>query len=177
NFPYAYIALAALLQLALSAWFAISMRWITLACPHTQVASRKVWMDSERTVKFCFRCGTRMPWSVEAVEWKDSSWQVYFFQIPPHLFEYALFWVVQSVIFLILLFLALHALKRAGFQEALAGLALLVVVAGPVGLYYWNRFKRSLVDEKGHVWADEFKRSLVFWGLVLAGLLALWKVW
>jgi hypothetical protein len=176
NFEFSYIPLAVLLQLALSAWFAISMKWITLSCHHEHIVSQKVWMDAERTVKFCFRCGTRMPWSAEASELKDSSWQVYFFQMPPHLFEYALFWAAQSIIFMILLFLTLHVLKRAGLQEVVAALAVGLVVAAPVGLYYWNRFKRYLLEEKGHVWMDEFKRSLFFWGLVLIALIILMRV-
>ncbi|HVM32688.1 MAG TPA: hypothetical protein VMU88_06105 [bacterium] len=173
NFEFSYIPLAALLQIALSAWFAVTMRWITLSCPHEHVVSQRVWVDAERNLKFCYRCGTRMPWSAEATELKDSSWQIHFFHIPPHLFEYAVFWVAQSVIFIILLFLTLHALKRAGAQEIAAALAVMLVVGAPVGLYYWNRFKRYLLEDKGHLWMDEFKRSMIFWGLILAGLVAL----
>jgi hypothetical protein len=176
HFDFSYIPLAALLQLALSSWFAISMKWIVVACYHEHVVSQKVWMNSERTVKFCYRCGTRMPGSVAATELKDSSWQLYFFQMPPHLFEYAIFWVAQSIIFLIILFLALHVLKKNGFKEILAVIAVVLVVGAPAGLYYWNRFKRYLMESRGHVWMDEFKRSFLFWALILVGLFVLLKI-
>lgn len=172
NFNYAFVPAAVILQVALSAWFAVSMGWIVKSCRHPLVVAEPIWFGTS-TVKYCYRCGTRMPHGSHAGPLKHPSWELTIFRIPPHLFEYVVFWVTQSVMLLIVFFLTLHVLKKPGFQQdaVLGTLALVGVV--PVALYFAARFKRYLAETKGRIWWDDLNKSFLFWGILLAILIAL----
>jgi hypothetical protein len=174
NFNYSFVPAAVILQVAMSAWFAVSMSWIVKSCHHKMVVAQPVWFGTS-IVKYCFRCGTRMARTIHADSPKHTSWVLTVFQIPPHLFEYVVFWVAQSIIILIVFFLTVHILKKPNFQQdaVLAALGLVVIV--PMAIYFAGHFKRYLAEAKSQVWWDDLYRSFILWGVILAILIVLAK--
>ncbi len=168
NFDYQFVLVALLLQIALSAWFAVSIGWIIQSCPHKVLLVNESWFIRGRKVRFCYRCGTRLPKDFHASEIKDHSWQATYLQVPPHLLEYITFWVAQSLMVLITLFLALRFLKTSEFQHQAVQVAVILVVLVPPLLYFTGRFRKYLSDTKGMIWWEDLKNSLVTWAVVLA---------
>jgi hypothetical protein len=170
NYDYHFLMVGLLLQLALSAWFAVSMSWLVHACHHKWVIMHRSWFQKGRCVKFCLRCGTRLPKDFHSHIIKQDSWQILLFQIPPHLFEYVVFWFAQSMMILITFFLALRMLKKPEFQNEAVLVAVGLIILTPPAIYYFGRFKRYLFENKGLIWWDDLKKSLVVWPLFLFGL-------
>lgn len=170
NFDYQFVLIALLLQIALSAWFAVSIGWIVQSCTHKASLINESWFVRGRKVRFCYRCGTRLPRDFHASEIKDHSWQATLLQVPPHLLEYIVFWVAQSLMVLITLFLALRFLKRSEFQHQAVVVAVILVVLVPPLLYFMGRFRKYLSDTKGMIWWEDLKNSLVTWVIALAVL-------
>lgn len=170
NYDYQFVWIGLLLQIALSVWFAISIGWIVQSCEHKNAILNQSLFSKGKTVKFCYRCGTRLPDGNDASLISDHSWQTTLFQLPPHLLEYVSFWVAQSMMVLIALFLALKMLKREEFQNQAVLIAVILVILLPPLIYFLGRFKRYLSDTKGMIWWDDFKSSFAAWGIV-AGLI------
>jgi hypothetical protein len=167
NYDYPFIMTGFLLQLALSIWFAVSLAWIIQSCRHKTIVLNQSWFVKGKTVKFCHRCGTRLPKEFHGFIVKDNSWQSFLFQVPPHLFEYVVFWVLQSAMVLIALFLALRLLKNPILQHRMVLLAIILVVLAPPFIYFLGRFRRYLSETKGMIWWDDFKNSLITWMVVI----------
>ena len=167
NFDYQFVWIGLLLQIALSVWFAISIGWIVQSCQHKHAILNQSLFSKGKTVKFCYRCGPRLPEGNNATLITDSSWQTTLFQLPPHLLEYVSFWIAQSMMVLITLFLALKMLKRQELQNQAVLLAVILVILLPPLLYFLGRFRRYLSDTKGMIWWDDFKNSFAAWGIVL----------
>src|SRR5271170_4005614 len=110
NYDYQYIVIGLLIQVALCVWFAISMTWIIHSCHHKTAVINHSWFVKGKSVKFCHRCGTRLPKESHADVVKDESWQNYLFQLPAHLLEYVFFWAANSGMLLIVVFLVLKML-------------------------------------------------------------------
>jgi hypothetical protein len=170
NYDNQFVMLGLLLQIALSAWFAVSIGWIIQSCPHKVAMLNESWFVKGKSVKFCYRCGTRLSRDFNATEVRDHSWPVFLFQVPPRLFEYISFWVAQSLMVLISVFLVLRFLKNSQFQNQAVLVAVVLVVLVPPLLYFLGRFRRYLSDTGGMIWWDDFKNSIVTWVLVLAVL-------
>jgi hypothetical protein len=170
NYDYQFLMVGLLLQIALSAWFAVSIGWIIQSCPHKAALMNESWFVRGKSVKFCYRCGTRLSKDFHALEVKDHSWQVFLFQVPPRLFEYIGFWVAQSLMVLITVFLVLRFLKQSDLQHQAVLVAVILVVLVPPLLYFLGRFRRYLSDTGGMIWWDDLKNSLVTWVVALAVL-------
>jgi len=170
NYDYQFVMVGLLLQMVLSIWFAISIGWIIQGCHHKTGVLRQSWFVKGKNVKFCYRCGTRLPKDFQVHLIKDNSWQSFFFQVPPHLFEYLVFWAAQSVIVLVSLFLALRFLKKADLQHQAILVAIVLVILIPPSIYFVGRFGRYLSENKGLIWWDDFKNSLITWMVALGFL-------
>ncbi|HUO58520.1 MAG TPA: hypothetical protein VMV05_10140 [bacterium] len=170
NYDYQFVTLGLIIQLALSVWFAISIGWIIQACPHKTGTLRESWFVKGKSFKYCFRCGARLPKEAHAHLIKDNSWQDFLFHIPPHLFEYIVFWVAQSTMALIVLFLTLKFLKNPEIQHQAAIIAVLLVVLAPPLIYSFGRFRRYLRETKGLIWWEDIGGSVLVWTLVLGGV-------
>ena len=174
NYDYQFILIGLLIQLALAAWFAVSIGWIIQSCHHKTAIQQQSWYVRGKSVKFCYRCGTRLPRDFHAVSViKDSSWQNFLFQVPPHLFEYATFWVAQSLMVLITLFLALKFLKSPDFQHKAVLVAVVLVILVPILVYFLGRFRRYLSETKGMIWWEDLRSSFLSWAIVIALVWAL----
>lgn len=173
NFDYPYAFIALIIQLALSVWFAISMAWIVQSCHHKMAISHESLFIKGRTVKFCYRCGTRLPRSFHADPAKDFSWQTIYFQVPPHLFDYISFWVTLSAIVMIVFFLILKFLKTPDLQHIAVLAAVILVILVPPILYFFGRFRKYLSDTKGLIWWSDIKVPFLIWLLLVAALLGL----
>jgi hypothetical protein len=172
NYDYQFVMVGFLLQLVLSVWFAISIGWIIQGCQHKTGVLRQSWFIKGKNVKFCYRCGTRLPKDFQVHLIKDNSWQSFLFQVPPHLFEYLVFWLAQSAIVLVSLFFALRLLKKENLQHQAVLVAVVLVVLMPPAIYFVGRLGRYLTENKGLIWWDDFKNSLIAWVIAL-GLLGL----
>lgn len=168
NYDYQFVMVGLILQLALSAWFAVSIGWIIQSCPHKASLISESWFVRGKRVRFCYRCGTRLPKDAHSPHIEDHSWQVRLFQVPPHLFEYVSFWVAQSLMVLIILFLGLRFLKQSDLQNQAVKWAVIAVVLVPPLLYFLGRFRRYLSDTKGMIWWEDLRSSLVSWVVVIA---------
>lgn len=166
NYDYQFVLIGLLLQAALSLWFAISVGWIVQSCHHKNSITNQSWFVKGKSVKFCYRCGTRLPKDFHAHEVRDDSWQVLFFQVPPHLFEYIVFWVAQSAIVLIAVFFVLRFLKQSELQNQAVVWAVILVVLVPPLVYFLSRFRRYLSETKGMIWWEDLRSSLLTWAVV-----------
>src|SRR5260221_4459309 len=171
NYDEGFLLIGILIQLTLSLWFAISIRWIIKACQHKTVASHESWFVKGRIIRFCYRCGTRLLDDFHGHPIKDYSWQNIYFQIPPHLFDFISFWVAQSMMVLISLFLVLRYLKKPGPQHEAVLITVLFVVLVPPIIHYFGRFKRYLSETKGLIWWQDLKGPFVIWIFLIALLL------
>ncbi len=174
-YDYQFIYVGFLFQVALCAWFSISMSWIVKICPHKKAIQYHSWFQKGRQARFCYRCGTRLPKDHHGVVMNVMSWEIYIFQIPPHLFKYVIFWIIQSVMGLISLFLILRLAKRPETQISISLISILIVIFGPPIIYYFGRFRKYFSENKGLIWWDDFKNSFIFWGVFSAFLWVLWK--
>jgi hypothetical protein len=174
NFDYQYAVVGIVLQLALSVWFAISMAWIIQTCHHKNSISYPSLFTKGKTVKFCHRCGTRLPHASHADPVHDHSWQANYLQLPAHLLDYVSFWISLSVAVLVVLFLALKFLRVPNLQHGAIFTAVVLVVLGPPILYLTGRFRKYLSDTKGLIWWSDLKGGFFVW-LLLVGLL-LWMM-
>jgi hypothetical protein len=171
NYDEGFMLVGLLIQLTLSVWFAISVVWIIKSCEHKNISEHESWFVKGRIVKFCYRCGTRLPDDFEGHPIKDYSWQNIYFQIPPHLFDFIGFWLAQSMMVLISLFLVLRYLKRPGPQHEAVLIAIILVVLAPPLVYYFGRFRSYLSETKGLIWWEDLKSSFVIWIVLIALLL------
>ena len=167
NYDFQFVGIGLVLQLALSAWFAISMRWIIQACPHKTAVSLPSWFTKGKTLKFCYRCGTKIPKEAHAHLVRDNSWTYFLFQLPPHLLKYVGFWLAQSTMVLISLFLVLRILKKPELQQEAVWAMVLLVLFVPPSLYFLGRFRRYLSETKGLIWWADLKSSFAVWILIL----------
>jgi hypothetical protein len=167
NYEYQFIWIGLLVQIALSIWFAVSIGWIIQSCPHRAALLNQSSFARGKKVKFCYRCGTRLPEESDASVIEDHSWQVTLLQLPPHLLEYVSFWIAQSMMVLIILFLALKMLKRIELQNQAALIAIILFILLPPFIYFLNRFRNYLSETKGMIWWDDFKSSVFAWGIVI----------
>jgi hypothetical protein len=167
NYDYQFVWIGLLIQIALSVWFAVSIGWIVQSCHHKNAILNESSFSRGKKVKFCYRCGTRLPRESEATLVEDHSWQTTLLQLPPRLLEYVSFWVAQSMMVLIILFLALKMLKHQEFQNQAVLVAVVVIILLPPLIYFLGRFKRYLSDTKGMIWWDDFKSSFAAWGVVI----------
>ena len=167
QYDYQFVLIGLLIQLVLSAWFAISIGWIIQACPHKTAVMLQSWFVKGKTLKFCYRCGTKMPKDFHSHVIKDNSWTYFLFQIPPHLLEYLIFWMVQSMMVLISLFLVLRFLNKPGQQHEAVLVVVILVILVPPFIYFLGRFRKYLSETKGLIWWVDFKSSLLTWVLVL----------
>lgn len=171
NYDYQFVLIGLILQLALSAWFAISIGWIIQACPHKTGVLLQSWFVKGKTLKFCYRCGTRLPKEAHAHLIKVNTWTYFLFQMPPHLLEYVVFWLVQSLMVLVSLFAVLRYLRKPNLQQDALLTAVILVILVPPTLYFLGRFRKYLSETKGLIWWADLKSSLVGWAVVL---LILW---
>ncbi len=167
QYDYQFLPIGFLIQLALAAWFSISVGWIVQDCPHKMMILHESSFSKGRAVKFCYRCGTRLPREFHAPKVEDRSWPVLFFQLPPHLLEYAVFWVAQSTLALVSLFLVLRFLKKPDFQHRAVLAAVILAVLAPPLVYSLGRFRRYLAKTQGMIWWSDFKNSFVAWGVAI----------
>jgi hypothetical protein len=167
NYDYQFVWIGLLIQIALAVWFAVSIGWIVQSCEHKNAILNQSSFFKGRKVKFCYRCGTRLPDESNAALIEDHSWQTILLQLPPRLLEYVSFWVAQSMMVLITLFLALKMLKHEEFQNQAVLIAIILVILLPPLIYFLGRFKRYLSDTKGMIWWDDFKSSFAAWGIVI----------
>ncbi len=171
NYDYQFALIGLLIQTALSAWFSISIGWIIQSCPHkTGVLHQSVFIKG-KVLKYCYRCGTRIPKDQEARLIKDNSWQSFLFQMPPHLFEYVGFWVAQDLLVLTALFFVLRFFKTPDVQHEVVMWAVILVIFAPPAVYSIGRFRRYLSETKGLIWWEDLKSSVLSW--VVVGL-TLW---
>jgi hypothetical protein len=173
NFDYSFVMLAFLVQLTLCGWFALSIRWIVKSCPHKTAILHNSWFVKGKTIRFCYRCGTRLPNEVAASLVKDSSWQTFLFQAPPHLFNYVLYWIAQSAMVLISLFLALRIAKYPNLQHQVVIGAVILVMLVPPLIYFLGRFRRYLTLTKGMIWWDDIRSSILAWTI---GIALVWTI-
>ncbi len=173
NYDYQFVLLGFVLQIALSAWFAVSIGWIIQSCHHKASLLTESWFDRGKKVKICYRCGTRLPRDSHASDVQDHSWQAALFQVPPPLFEYVGFWVAQSAMVLITVFLALKILKQPERQNWVVTAVVILVVLVPPLVYFLGRFRRYLSDTKGMIWWEDLRSSVAAWVIVIA---VLWAV-
>ena len=171
NYDQGFLLVGILIQLTLSVWFSLSIVWIIKSCQHKNISTHESWFIKGRIVKFCYRCGTRLPDDFDGHSIKDFSWQNIYFQIPPHLFDFISFWIAQSIMVLISLFLVLRYLKRPGPQHEAVLIAIILVVLAPPLIYYFGRFRRYLSETKGLIWWEDLKSSFVVWIALIALLL------
>lgn len=164
-----------MIQISLCVWFAISMSWIVKTCPHTTALHHHSWFHKGKLIKFCYRCGTRLPKEHHAMNAMSKSWQIYIFQIPPHLFKYVVFWIIQSAMALISFFLVLRIIKSPETQKTIIIASIIFVVFGPPAIYYFGRFRKYFAENKGLIWWDDFKNSFIVWGIFFVFLWLLWK--
>jgi hypothetical protein len=174
NFDSQFMVVGLLIQLALSLWFALSMGWVVQSCKHATAVTQHSWFVKGKTVKYCHRCGTRLPSDFHAHFVESNSAINTLLQIPPHLFEYICFWIAQSVMVLISLFILLRFLKNPDYQDKAVLAAIFLVVLAPPAIYFFGRFRRYLSHTKGLIWWEDIKGStiisIVIW-LVVVGLL------
>jgi len=173
NFDYQYVWLGLIIQIALSVWFAVSVGWIIESCPHPSAIVHQSQFVKGKGIKFCYRCGSRLSEESTPSLVESHAWQVTLFQLPPSLLEYVSFWVAQSVMVLIALFLTLKFLKHPELQHTAVLLAVVAIIFVPPLVYFLGRFRRYLTDNKGMIWWDDLKSSFLTWGLVV---LVLWGV-
>ncbi len=168
NYDYQFVLLGLLLQIALSAWFAVSIGWIIQSCHHKASLLTESWFDRGKKVRFCYRCGTRLPRDFHSTEIKDPTWQTALFQVPPPLLEYVGFWTAQSAMVLITVFLVLRFLRQPERQNLAVSAAVILVVLIPPLVYFLGRFRRYLSDTKGMIWWEDLRSSLAAWVIVIA---------
>jgi hypothetical protein len=174
NYDYNFALVGLLFQLALCVWFAISMGWIIQSCHHKTDVLQPSLFDKGRTVRFCHRCGTRLPKEFHAPHHvpDDDSWENLWFQVPPALFKYIVFWLAQSIVILISLFLALKYLKKPDLQHQAILVGVILLILFPPIIYFIGKFRKYLSDTKGLIWWKDLRWSFVIW-LLLIGIL-LW---
>ncbi len=173
NYDFNFALIGFLFQLVLGVWFAISMGWLIQSCHHKTDVLQPSLFDKGRHIRFCHRCGTRLAKEFHAphhVE-NDGSWQNLWFQVPPALFKYVVFWLAQSTIILITLFFALKYLKKPDLQHEAILVAVILLVLTPPILYFIAKFKRYLSDTKGLIWWKDLRWSFVIWLLLIGTLL------
>lgn len=173
NYDPSFSAIGILMQLALSAWFAISIGWIVQKCEHPMVVFNQSWFVRGKIVKFCYRCGTRVTedWHDHAIQ--TDSWQMTLFQVPPHLFEYVVFWVAQCLLVLASFFLVLRFLKNPDLQHQAVIVGVILVIFVPPLIYFLGRFRRYLSKTQGLIWWTDLKNSFMSW--LVAGFI-LWLI-
>jgi len=167
HYDYQFIGIGLVLQLALSAWFAVSVRWIIHACPHKTGVMLPSWFVKGKSLKFCYRCGTRLSKEAHAHWVKDSSWTYFLFQMPPHLLKYVGVWLAQSVMVLVSLFLVLRILKKPELQQEAIGAMIFLVLLVPPFIYFLGRFRRYLSETRGLIWWADLKNSFAAWVFIL----------
>jgi hypothetical protein len=179
NYDPHFVVIGLLIQVAFSVWFAISMAWIIQSCHHKTAIAYQSMFSKGRTVKFCGRCGTRLPNNFHAhfTREPEDSWQNILFQVPPHLFQYIVFWICLSMAVSITLFLSLRALKTPDLQHEAVLVAVIFVVFVPPILYFLGRFRKYLTDTKGLIWFKDLKGAFVIWIVLIALLLCLLHFW
>lgn len=170
NYDLGFIGVGLLIQVALGVWFAVSIGWIIGSCPHQVAYLRPSLFERDKRVRFCYRCGTRLPDGVESNLVENHSAKVQFFQMPPHLLEYVSFWVLQSLMVLISLFLVLRVLKQPEFQNKAVLGAVALVILVPPSIYFWGRFRAYLKENQGMIWWQDLRSSVLAWAVVLAFL-------
>jgi hypothetical protein len=171
NYDYPFVVVGVFMQLALSAWFAISTGWIVQNCQHPMVVFNQSWFVRGKIVKFCYRCGTRVVPDRHDHAIKTDSWQMTLFQVPPHLFEYVLFWLVQSLMVLVSFFFVLRFLEKPELQNKAVIAAVVLVVLVPPLIYFLGRFRGYLSKTQGLIWWQDLKSSILSWTAVI---LILW---
>ena len=172
NYDFNLVLIGLMFQLVLSIWFAISMGWIIQSCPHKTDVLQPSLFDKERTIRFCYRCGTRLPENFHAPHHaEDDSWEYPWFQVPPSLFKYVVYWLAQCIIILIVLYLALKYLKKPDLQHEAIVVAVIALVLVPPILYFTAKFRKYLSDTKGLVWWKDLRWSFVIWLLLIVALL------
>jgi hypothetical protein len=167
NYDYQFVWIGLLIQIVLSVWFSVSIGWIVQSCHHKNAILNQSSFSKGRKIKFCYRCGTRLPDETHASLIEDRSWQMMFLQLPPHLLEYVSFWIMQSMMVLITLFLALKMLKHQEYQNQAVLIAVILIILLPPLVYFLGRFKRYLSDTKGMIWWDDLKSSFAAWVIVI----------
>ena len=178
NYDYQFVLFGLIIQLALCVWFSLSIGWMIQSCPHKTGVLVPSRFSKGKSLKFCYRCGTRLPQEVHTHLIKDSSWSYWISQTPPYLLEFIVFWTAQSLMVLIVLFLALRILRKPVLQHEAALIAVFLVILMPPVIYCLGRFRKYLDGTKGLIWWEDLKNSLLSWSLVLLFLwgLAKWIV-
>jgi hypothetical protein len=168
NYDYQFEVAGLILQLVLCSWFSISMSWIVQSCHHKSAFLHHSWFQKGKTVKFCFRCGTRLPKDLKSHMLTEDSWQSFLFQIPAHLFEYIVYWIAQSVLVLIVFFLVLRVVKKPEIQHSVVLWAVGLVILAPLAIFLFGRARRYTTENKGLIWWEDFRGSVLYWGIVIA---------
>ncbi len=166
NFEYRFLYLGLLLQVVLCAWFAISISWIVESCPHKHFIAQQSWFVHGKSLRFCVRCGTRLPRDIHSDAMKLSHPSLSFFQIPPALFKYVLFWMFHTLLTLVAVFLALRMVKNPDLQNDVAVAALALIVLVPLALFFLGRFKRSLNRREGLIQWEDIRSYGLVWVIV-----------
>jgi hypothetical protein len=166
NFEYRFLYIGLLLQVVLCAWFAISISWIVQSCPHKHFMAQPSWFVPGKNLRFCVRCGTRLPREIHSDAMKLSHPSLVFFQIPPALFKYVLFWMFHSLLTLVAVFLALRMVKNPDLQNDVAVAALALIVLVPLALFFLGRFKRSLNRREGLIKWEDIRGYGLIWVIV-----------
>lgn len=166
NYDADFQSTGLLIQLSLSVWFAISISWIIQTCHHKTGIFHQSSFTRGRTIKFCHRCGTRLSKDFHTELVDEKSVPYFLFQMPEHLFKYVVFWVAQSLLVLISLFLVLRVLKDPAHQHQVVLAAVILVLFVPPVIYFFGRFRRYLDENKGMIWWDDIKGSVATWALV-----------
>ncbi len=163
SFEYRFLYLGLLLQGVLCAWFAVSLAWIIQVCPHKHCYAQPSVFIHGKHLRFCLRCGTRLPREIHSNPVKINHPSLVFFQVPPSLLKYVLFWMFHALSALMAVFIAMRMLKKPDLQNDVAVGALVFIVLLPLVLFFWGRLKRSLTRKDGLIWWEDIRG----YGLVL----------
>ncbi|HVZ81654.1 MAG TPA: hypothetical protein VHE12_12770 [bacterium] len=177
NFDPELVGVGLFIQVVLSIWFAVSIGWIIGSCPHKAAYHRQSPFHKGLRILCCYRCGTPLPPGEESILVENRDWKVLLFQIPPSLLEYVTFWVAQSLMVLIGLFLVFRVLHHPDAQHKAVLASIVLIVFVPPALFFWGRFRNYLKENQGMIWWADLKRTLLAWGAVLVFLWLLFHFW
>lgn len=166
SFEYRFLYLGLLLQVVLCAWFAISISWIIQSCPHKHCVVQPGWFAHGKNLRFCIRCGTRLSRENHSETIKLIHPSLAFFQVPPALLKYVLFWVFHSLLTMVVVFLSLRMVKKPDLQNDVAMGALLLIVIMPLALFFLGRFRRSVNRREGLIKREEIRVYGLLWVII-----------
>ncbi len=166
-FEYRFLFLGFLLQVILSAWFAISLAWIIQSCPHKHCSIQRSLFTHGKNLRFCARCGTRLSRENHSDPIKINHPGMNLFQVPPALLKYVLFWMFHTFLTLLVVFFSLRIVKKPELQNDVALLALILIVLLPLTLFLIGRFKKTFKRREGLIWWEDIRAFGLFW-IILA---------